>query len=90
MKTLQTRAGATAHQTLIFGDDYLDAQIKEDQPDVLFVMPKNGIFYLVPLADSVLPVHAATEGALRLLLDLILFVQDKHPTAHLITKALAS
>lgn len=88
VKQLQTLSGVTNMQTLIFGDDYLDAAVKESEPDILFAMPNNGIFYLQPLADCVTPAKAGPESALRLLLDLLLFVQNKHTAQHFIHQAL--
>lgn len=88
VKSLQTVAGASSHQTLIFGDDYLDAAVKEYDPGVVFAMPANGIFYLHSLADCVLPSAAGAGSALRLMLDLILYAQGKHFAQHLIRKAL--
>jgi 3-deoxy-D-manno-octulosonate 8-phosphate phosphatase (KDO 8-P phosphatase) len=90
VKQLQAATNATSEQTLIFGDDVLDSVVKEADPKVFFAMPKNGIFYIKHFADCVVPVNAGSESALRLLLDLILYVQGTHETQHLITSALES
>ncbi len=86
--TLRSRADATSEQTLVFGDDYLDAAVKEADPAVVFAMPNNGVFYLKHTADCVVPVNAGRDGALRLLLDLILYVQGKHIAQRFIDQAL--
>lgn len=64
-------------QIAIFGDDFLDAQVKLELPQVLFIAPANAPFYLKPHANLELPL-AGGQSALRLLLDLLLFVQNKH------------
>ena len=86
--TLRSRADATSEQTLVFGDDYLDAAVKEADPTVVFAMPNNGVFYLKHTADCVVPVNAGRDGALRLLLDLVLYVQGKHIAQRFIDQAL--
>lgn len=88
VKNLQAVAGVKSEQTLVFGDDYLDAAVKETDPIITFVMPSNGIFYLQPIADCVVPTPAGKGAALRMILDLMLYVQGKHLAQHLIAKAL--
>lgn len=66
-----------------FGDDYLDIRIKLEAPDVFFVAPQDAPFYIVHKADLVVPRNGG-EHAFRLLLDLILYVQEKHCSQELI------
>lgn len=88
VKNLQIAAGAKSEQTLVFGDDYLDAAVKEADKAITFIMPNNGIFYLQPIADCVVPVSAGQGAAFRMILDLMLYVQGKHLAQHLIASAL--
>ncbi len=88
VQKLQSITGFTSKQTLVFGDDCLDAAVKEADSDIFFAMPSNGIFYLQPIADCVSPANAGAGSALRHILDLILYVQGKHIAQHLIQKAL--
>lgn len=85
IKELVQRHNLKLEHVAIFGDDFLDAQVKLELPEVLFIAPANSPFYLKPCADLQLPL-AGGQSALRLLLDLILFVQDKHFAQSLIQK----
>ena len=88
VKQLQAAANATSEQTLVFGADHLDAVVKEADAAIFFAMPNNSVFYLKHIADCVVPLNAGSESPLRLLLDLLLYVQGKHIAQHLITQAL--
>lgn len=88
VKQLQAVTGATSQQTLVFGDDCLDAAVKEADHAITFAMPHNGVFYLKPLADCVTPTNAGAGSALRSILDLLLYVQGKHIAQHLIRQTL--
>ncbi len=88
VKKIQEITGTTSEQTLIFGDDYLDAAVKEADPSVFLAMPDNSVFYLKPLADCVTPSIGGSGSALRLVLDLLLYVQGKHVAQHLIQNAI--
>ena len=88
VKTLREAAGATSEQTLVFGDDLLDAAVKEADPAIIFAMPKNALFYLKHTADCIVPVDAGKNGALRLLIDLVLYAQGKHLGQQFIDQAL--
>jgi 3-deoxy-D-manno-octulosonate 8-phosphate phosphatase (KDO 8-P phosphatase) len=88
VKQLQAQTHTTAAQTLVFGDDYLDAAVKEANAAITLAMPHNALFYLKPLADCVIPLNAGRGSAFRLLLDLVLFIQNKHIAQHLIKQAL--
>lgn len=90
VEQFQSITNIPSEQTLIFGDDIIDAVVKENDPKIFFAMPNNGIFYLKHLADCIIPINAGEQSAFRLLLDLILYVQDKHDTPHLIKQALES
>ena len=75
IKEMQKNTAATKEETLFFGDDVLDL---ESKPFVsLFAAPENGLFYVTHFADIIVP-RKGGHGAFRLLLDLILSVQNKH------------
>ena len=76
----------TKEQTLYFGDDFLDIELK---PHVsLLACPTNTPFYFQQEADILVPRDGGNH-TFRLLLDLILYVQKKHPFAQkFIEKAL--
>lgn len=82
---MQSFANASKEETLIFGDDYLDYEIKD--LGSLYVVPSNTPFYLQAAADLVIP-KAGGQSPFRLLIDLILYVQEKHIAQELIKKAL--
>ncbi|MFA6527886.1 MAG: hypothetical protein WCT20_05690 [Candidatus Babeliales bacterium] len=77
-KDLLASLGKSANNLLIFGDDVLDASVKIDQPDYLFVCPNDAPFYIQATADLVLP-RCGGRHTFRLLLDLMLFIRNKHP-----------
>lgn len=72
-------------QTLIVGDDIPDIALRPC--GALLACPNDAPFYVQSAADLVLP-RRGGHGAVRLLLDLLLYVQDKHPTQDLIANAL--
>ncbi|MFC1894469.1 KdsC family phosphatase [Candidatus Dependentiae bacterium] len=75
---IQKNNNLTKEETLYFGDDFLDFELK---PYVgLFVCPSNTPFYFQEHADIQVPIDGG-NSAFRLLLDLILFAQEKHPFA---------
>ena len=81
---MQNLVGATYEQTLFFGDDAQDYNVR---PVVsLFASPANAVFYVYQKADIQLPLVGG-HGAFRLLLDLILYVQNKHFCQDLISEA---
>lgn len=84
---LQQELGLSAEQTLMFGDDVIDVEVKIAQPTSLFVAPYNAPFYIQHKADIVVPLEGG-HHAFRLLLDLILYVHGKHIVQELITHAL--
>ncbi len=79
--------GASKIQTLYFGDDLPDVNIREHVG--FFASPVNAPFYIQHAADLVVPRYGG-DGAFRLLLDLLLYVQEKHPAQELISAALES
>jgi len=87
VKKLQQEQNVTTNEILVFGDDFLDADIKLHKLAGMYVCPANAIFYLQPLADLIIP-RGGGQGAFRLLLDLILYVQNKHFAQQLIEQAL--
>jgi len=66
---------------LFFGDDILDSKVRDHVG--IFVAPSNALFYVQDIADIVLP-QTGGANAFRTLIDLVLYVQDKHPAQELI------
>lgn len=87
IKELMQRYDLKLEQMAIFGDDFLDAQVKLELSDMMFIAPANAPFYLSTQADLTLPL-AGGQSAFRLFLDLLLFVQGKHFAQELIQKSL--
>ena len=75
----------TTEEVLLFGDDFLDVQACDNVS--VFACPSNSVFYVIPQADIVLP-KPGGQGAFRLLLDLTLYVQNKHFAQELIEHAI--
>lgn len=82
---LQTKRGVTKEETLFFGDDVLDLQVQSNVG--LFASPTNALFYVQSYSNIIVP-RRGGNGALRLLLDLLLYVQQKHLAQAFIEKAL--
>jgi 3-deoxy-D-manno-octulosonate 8-phosphate phosphatase (KDO 8-P phosphatase) len=87
VRMLQQKYAATPAQTLIIGDDILDAEVRLDHTAGLYACPTNAPFYLQAFADIVIP-HNGGNGAFRLIMDLLLYIRDKHPAQALITQAI--
>ncbi|MFA5074671.1 MAG: hypothetical protein WC436_01055 [Candidatus Babeliales bacterium] len=85
IKTLQKDYKISKEETLHFGDDFLDYQVKDVVS--IFACPDNTPFYIKHAADLLIP-KKSNNNAFRLLLDLILYVQKKHFVQELITKSL--
>jgi 3-deoxy-D-manno-octulosonate 8-phosphate phosphatase (KDO 8-P phosphatase) len=83
--TIIQEHNVTPDQTIFFGDDVLDIEVKKHVG--LFFAPANAIFYVRHHADHVIPL-AGGKGAFRLLLDLIMYVQKKHPAQNLIEQTI--
>lgn len=76
-KKLLQEKNLTLEQTLFFGDDFLDANVKVKNSSILFACPNNTPFYLQSVADIITPKNGGNQ-AFRLLLDLVLYVQNNH------------
>lgn len=87
VKELAEHYHLSYNQIAIFGDDFLDAQVKIELPEIMFIAPANTPFYLTPLADLCLP-RTGGQSATRMILDLILYVQEKHFAQELIKSQL--
>lgn len=85
VKEFQKITNTLKEDTLIFGDDFMDYEVKDLAE--IFVIVENAPFYLHSVADLIVSKKGGF-GAFRLLLDLILYVQDKHFAQPLIKKAL--
>ena len=62
-------------EVIFFGDDFLDLQTKDSVG--MLVSPTNAMFYIHSNSEIVVP-RSGGNGALRLLIDLILYIQNKH------------
>ena len=86
VKQIQEKLGVKKDETLMFGDDVLDLQTR---PVVgMLATPQNALFYVEHAADIRIP-RAGGDGALRLLIDLLLYVQERHFEQDSIVRALA-
>lgn len=85
IKQIQKNKGITKEQTILFGDDFLDLECKNEVG--IFASPRNSVFYVLDQANLIIPKHGGF-GAFRLLLDLILFVQEKHFALDFIKKSI--
>lgn len=85
VKKIQQKKNTTKEQTLFFGDDFLDVECIDEVG--FFVTPQNAVFYIANKADLIIPKNGSS-GAFRLLLDLILYVQEKHFAQDLITQTI--
>ena len=77
IQSLQNNMQISKEQTLIFGDDFIDAHTKIKNVVAIFACPSNSPFYIQEIADIVIPKHGG-NGAFRLLGDLLLFIHKKH------------
>ena len=87
VKQVQQRAGVSKEATLIIGDDFLDAEMRLHNMVDLYACPANSPFYLQQAADVIIPRHGG-NGAFRLLMDLVLYINGKHFAQALIDKTL--
>ena len=85
VQKIQTALKVSKDETLFFGDDVLDLQAKEAVG--IFASPISGVFYVKTEADIISP-RPGGNGALRAILDLILYIQEKHPAQDAIKKSL--
>ena len=84
---LQERFNLTAQQTVIFGDDFLDARVKQENLVSMFICPNDAPFYIQTYADLVIPRNGG-HAAFRLFADLVLYVQQNHFAKDLIDASL--
>ena len=87
VQEIQKILGITKEETVIFGDDVLDIGARSEA--AVFACPLNALFYVRSGADLVVP-RTGGDGAFRMLLDLILFLQNKHFATEIIKQALES
>ena len=85
VKAVQQYVGVSEEETLFFGDDLLD--VATTSCVGLFTAPSNALFYIQDNADIISP-RSGGNGALRMILDLLLYVQGKHIAQELIEKSL--
>lgn len=85
IQKIQYDLGYTKEHTLIIGDDISDTALCPYA--ALFACPADAPFYVQHRATLVSP-HPGGYGAIRPLIDLLLFVQKKHPQQSLIEDAL--
>jgi YrbI family 3-deoxy-D-manno-octulosonate 8-phosphate phosphatase len=85
VEKIQTQLKITKEETLFFGDDILDLQAKDAVG--IFASPSNSLFYVKSESDIISP-REGGNGALRAILDLILYLQEKHLAQDSIRKAL--
>jgi len=88
IKEVAKKYHCNLNEILFFGDDFPDAKTKQAAPEIIFSMPHNAPFYLHHLAQIIIPRNGG-DHALRLLLDLVLFIQEKHFAQDLIQKAIS-
>jgi len=84
---LQQRNSISKEEIIYFGDDVLDIEVKDLVG--FFASPANSLFYISGNADLVMP-RDGGKGSFRLLLDLVLYIQGKHPAQSWIEKTLQS
>lgn len=85
VKLIQTQKNITKSQTLYFGDDFLDYETL-DAVEIMST-PENSPFYFQDKADLIIP-RTGGNSAFRLLLDFILYVQNKHFAQNFIEKTI--
>jgi 3-deoxy-D-manno-octulosonate 8-phosphate phosphatase (KDO 8-P phosphatase) len=76
LEQIQRDLKITKDETLIFGDDIPDLPLISCA--ALFAVPCNAVFYVRSRADLEIPLPGGA-GALRLLIDAILYIQGQHP-----------
>jgi len=75
VRKIQEKLKITKENTLFFGDDFLDLETRDSVS--IFASPSNGLFYVHSNSEIITP-RAGGDGAFRLILDLLLYVQEKH------------
>jgi 3-deoxy-manno-octulosonate cytidylyltransferase (CMP-KDO synthetase) len=84
---VQNKLNIDHTHTLMYGDDYLDANIKLQNLAAIYACPSNAPFYIQSIANVVIPRNGG-DNAFRLLMDLLLYLNNKHFAQDLITKSL--
>ncbi len=77
VKALQKKINVSSEQALIFGDDFMDAEVKRSGLAGLYICPSNTPFYFQNAADVVVPRYGG-DGAFRLMMDLVLYIRGQH------------
>ena len=74
-------------QILLIGDDFFDIKVKLADPTILFATLQDAPFYFHHFTDVVIPRNGG-HHAVRLMLDLVLYLQKKHFAQTLIDQTL--
>ncbi|MCK4517692.1 hypothetical protein KAT92_02880 [Candidatus Babeliales bacterium] len=82
---IQEKLNIKKEETIFFGDDLLDLETKENI--TILASPTNALFYIHENSEIIVP-RSGGNGAMRLLLDLILYAQERHPAQEIIKNAL--
>ena len=82
---IQQKLGVTKEETLFFGDDILDIETKDVVG--IFASPANALFYVHDNSEIITP-RVSGDGAFRMILDILFYVQEKHVSQNLISKSL--
>ncbi|MBU4269400.1 hypothetical protein KJ644_02060 [Candidatus Dependentiae bacterium] len=85
IKLIQNKYNISKEEILYFGDDLLDFQTVDATG--IMTCPANTLFYFQNQADLIIP-RVGGNGAFRILLDLVLYVQNKHFAQEFIDKSL--
>jgi 3-deoxy-D-manno-octulosonate 8-phosphate phosphatase (KDO 8-P phosphatase) len=85
LETLKASHNLHKEDILFFGDDVLDGYTASHVS--IFAVPTNAVFYIQNLAAITVP-KSGRDGAFRLLVDLVLYVQGRHFAQDLLDKAL--
>lgn len=83
--SIQTNKNISKEETLYFGDDFLDYETTNATG--IMASPQNSPFYFQDKADILVPRNGG-NGSFRLLLDLVLYIQNKHFAQSFITNSL--
>lgn len=85
VKLIQKQNNFTKEEILYFGDDFLDYETLDATG--IMCSPQNTPFYFQDKADLIIP-RKGGNGAFRLLLDFVLYVQQKHFAQNFIDRAI--
>lgn len=76
IRVIQVTYDITKEQTVIVGDDVPELMVRNSA--ALLACPNDALFYIQDNADIILP-RPGGQGAVRLLIDVILMAQGAHP-----------